>query len=153
MAIWWWLIIALGLVAVELVTVDLIFLMLAGAAVAAGIAELLGLELLGQGIVFAVAAMILLFLVRPWAKRVLQRSTPDILTNTPALVGKGALVTQMVTRNGGQVRLDGQIWSARLEAASPHSMLAVGTAVVVKDIDGATAIVSPARAEVSPTSE
>lgn len=142
MSIWWWLVIALGLAAVEIVTVDLIFLMLAGAAVAAGISQLLGLELLGQGIVFAVVALLLLGLVRPWAKSFLQRRTPDVLTNAQALVGKPAVVTQLVTVTGGQVRLDGQIWSARLLSQAADA-LAVGSAVTVVQIDGATAVVIP----------
>ena len=142
MSIWWWLVIALVLAAVEIATVDLIFLMLAGAAVAAGISQLLGLELLGQGIVFAIVALILLGLVRPWAKNFLQRRTPDVLTNAQALVGKPALVTQLVTVNGGQVRLDGEIWSARLAPATAAA-LAVGTPVTVVQIDGATAVVIP----------
>ncbi len=143
MSIWWWLVIALVLAAVEIATVDLIFLMLAGAAVAAGISQLLGLELLGQGIVFAIVALVLLGLVRPWAKNFLQRRTPDVLTNAQALVGKPALVTQLVTVNGGQVRLDGEIWSARLAPATAAA-LAVGTPVTVVQIDGATAVVIPA---------
>ncbi len=142
MSIWWWLVIALVLAAVEIATVDLIFLMLAGAAVAAGISQLLGLELLGQGIVFAIVALVLLGLVRPWAKNFLQRRTPDVLTNAQALVGKPALVTQLVTVNGGQVRLDGEIWSARLAPATAAA-LAVGTPVTVVQIDGATAVVIP----------
>lgn len=142
MSIWWWLVIALILAAVEIATVDLIFLMLAGAAVAAGISQLLGLELLGQGIVFAIVALVLLGLVRPWAKNFLQRRTPDVLTNAQALVGKPALVTQLVTVNGGQVRLDGEIWSARLAPATAAA-LAVGTPVTVVQIDGATAVVIP----------
>ena len=142
MSIWWWLVIALVLAAVEIATVDLIFLMLAGAAVAAGISQLLGLELLGQGIVFAIVALVLLGLVRPWAKNFLQRRTPDVLTNAQALVGKPALVTQLVTVNGGQVRLDGEIWSARLAPATAAA-LAVGTPVTVMQIDGATAVVIP----------
>lgn len=142
MSIWWWLVIALILAAVEIATVDLIFLMLAGAAVAAGISQLLGLEVLGQGIVFAIVALVLLGLVRPWAKNFLQRRTPDVLTNAQALVGKPALVTQLVTVNGGQVRLDGEIWSARLAPATAAA-LAVGTPVTVVQIDGATAVVIP----------
>ena len=142
MSIWWWLVIALVLAAVEIATVDLIFLMLAGAAVAAGISKLIGLELLGQGIVFAIVALVLLGLVRPWAKNFLQRRTPDVLTNAQALVGKPALVTQLVTVNGGQVRLDGEIWSARLAPATAAA-LAVGTPVTVMQIDGATAVVIP----------
>ncbi len=142
MSIWWWLVIALVLAAVEIATVDLIFLMLAGAAIAAGISQLLGLELLGQGIVFAIVALVLLGLVRPWAKNFLQRRTPDVLTNAQALVGKPALVTQLVTVNGGQVRLDGEIWSARLAPATAAA-LAVGTPVTVVQIDGATAVVIP----------
>lgn len=136
----WWVIAAVGLGIVELLTVDLIFLMLALAALCAALASALGAPLIVQVAVFAVAAVVLLFLVRPWAKAHLARSTPNIHTNAMSLLGMNAVVTQALEGDDGRVRLDGEIWSAR---TATGACLPVGTAVTVTSIDGATAIVAP----------
>ncbi|MDO5721033.1 MAG: NfeD family protein [Actinomycetaceae bacterium] len=142
MSIWWWLIIALALAGVEVATADLIFLMFAGGAAAAGVSQLAGLGLAGQAGVFAVVSIVLLIFVRPWAKSFLQRKTPDIKTNAQALVGQTATVTKTLTASGGLVRLSGEIWTARLQHADANTALAVGTTVTVVEIDGATAVVA-----------
>lgn len=139
MAFGWWLAIAIGLGVIEVLTVDLIFIMLAGAALVAGITSLIGFGLIGQVIAFGIASGILLVLVRPWAKSFLARATPDIKTNAQRLVGETAVVTQLVTPAGGRVRLDGDIWSAR----SVSDSISAGTTVTVLEIDGATAVVMP----------
>lgn len=137
MAFVWWIAIAIGLGVIEVLTVDLFFIMLAGAALVGAIASFAGLGLLGQIIAFGIAAAILLVGVRPWAKSVLARTTPNIKTNAQRLVGSQALVTELVTPKGGRVRLDGEIWSAR----STGKPIAAGTTVTVVSIDGATAVV------------
>lgn len=145
----WWVIAAVGLGIVELLTVDLIFLMLALAALCAALASALGAPLIVQVAVFAVASVILLFLVRPWAKAHLARSTPNVQTNAMSLVGMKAVVTQALEGDNGRVRLDGEIWSAR---TATGMYLPVGTHVVVTSIDGATAIVAAREGDTVSTS-
>lgn len=140
----WWVVIAVGLGIVELLTVDLIFLMLALAALCAALASALGAPLIVQVAVFAVVALILLFLVRPWAKAHLARSTPNIHTNAMSLLGMDAVVTHPLEGDDGRIRLDGEIWSARTTSGAS---LPVGTPVTVTAIDGATAIVTAKNIE------
>ena len=139
MAITWWLIIALILAVIEVATVDLFFIMLAVAAVCAGVGSWAGLGLYPQLGIFTVAAAILVLGVRPWARRVLHASTPKHATNVDALIGQRAEVTQVVDDRAGRVRLAGEIWSAR---SADTSTFAVGTVVRVTGIDGATAVVA-----------
>lgn len=139
MSVFWWIAIAIGLGVIEVISVDLIFLMLAIAALVAGGASALGASFVVQMIAFAISALVLLFTVRPWGKRILTKHTPNVQTNAQALPGRTALVTELVTPSGGRVRLDGEIWSAR--SASKDSF-AAGTHVFVESIDGATAVVS-----------
>ncbi|WP_448071839.1 NfeD family protein [Georgenia yuyongxinii] len=139
MAWLWWLGAALVLGVVELVTVDLIFLMFAGGAAAAGVMALIGTSLSVQVLVFAVVSVVLLFGVRPWGKRLLERSTPDTLTNVAAHVGREATVLIDVTDRAGRVKLVGEVWTAR--AARPGVVLPAGTSVRVVRIDGAIAVV------------
>jgi membrane protein implicated in regulation of membrane protease activity len=139
MAWLWWLGAALVLGVVELVTVDLIFLMFAGGALAATVAALIGTPLWVQVLVFAVVSVVLLLGVRPWAKRILERNTPDTLTNVAAHVGREATVLIDVTERAGRIKLMGEVWTAR--AARPGTVLPAGTTVRVVRIDGAIAVV------------
>ncbi|MDO5719123.1 MAG: NfeD family protein [Actinomycetaceae bacterium] len=139
MSIFWWIAIAIALGVVEVISVDLIFLMLAIAALVAGGVSALGAGFVAQMAAFAVSALVLLFTVRPWGKRVLTKHTPNIQTNAQALPGRTALVTELVTPAGGRVRLDGEIWSAR---SASNDSFAAGSHVFVESIDGATAVVS-----------
>lgn len=139
MSVFWWIAIAIALGVVEVLSADLIFLMLALAALVAGAGSALGLSFTMQMVVFTIASLVLLFTVRPWGKRILSRHTPNIQTNAQALPGRTALVTELVTPSGGRVRLDGEVWSARSATSDSY---ATGTRVFVEAIDGATAVVS-----------
>lgn len=135
-----WLGIALVLGAIEIATVDFIFIMLAGGAVGGAGAAALGLGITGQVLTAAAVSVLLLGLVRPWAKK---RFTVD-KSNRPLLgvaghVGRTATVVQTVTHAGGQVRIAGELWSARCD---PTDVFAEGEAVLVTAIDGATAVVA-----------
>ncbi|UNX56077.1 NfeD family protein [Georgenia sp. TF02-10] len=135
----WWLGGALVLGVVEMLTVDLIFLMFAGGAVAAMLAALLGGPLWVQILVFALVSVVLLLGVRPYARRALERSLPTTTTNVAAHVGREAVVLMDVTDRAGRVKLAGEVWTAR--AARPGLVLPVGASVVVVRIDGAQAVV------------
>src|SRR5690625_3026321 len=73
----WWLGAALVLGVIEMLTVDLLFLMLAGGATAAAIAGAMGAPFWLQLIIAAVVAAGLLVLVRPWAVAHLRADTPQ----------------------------------------------------------------------------
>lgn len=137
----WWFGVALVLGVIELLTVDLTFLMLAGGAAAGGLAGALGAPFWVQIIVAVIVAVLLLVLVRPMAVDKLRKATPEAVTNVRAHVGRTATVISDVTERSGRVKLEGEVWSARTEA--PGQMLTAGTTVLVTKIDGATAVVAP----------
>lgn len=64
----WWAGAALALAAVEVVSTDLVFLMLAGGALAGSGAAALGVPVWGQFAVFALVAIALMLLARPPAE-------------------------------------------------------------------------------------
>lgn len=134
----WWLIIGAVFAVVEILTLDLIFAMLAGGAlVAAGVAVIGGGVPLQVGVGMA-ATVVGLALLRPVALRHLH-TTPELRTGAAALVGREALVLSQVDGRGGQVKLAGEVWSAR--AMDGMSVFEVGAEVQVLKIDGATALV------------
>ena len=138
---------ALLLVVVETVTADLTFLMIAGGALGGGLTGFFGGPLWAQVVVFACISTLLLFAVRPWAKRRLAATTPQMKTNVDALIGRSATTITAVDGGGGRVRLGGEEWSARLApAVQGMTRLEAGASVTVTEIDGAVAVVAPAVA-------
>lgn len=145
-----WLGAAVLLAVVEVVAVNLVFLMLAGGALAASLTALLGGPVWAQVLVFAAVSVVLLVGVRPWALRHLRRSSPELETNVAAQIGRTAVVLLDVTAHAGRVKLAGEVWTAR--AADPGAVLPTGSTVRVVRIEGATAVVEPATAPaVGPT--
>jgi membrane protein implicated in regulation of membrane protease activity len=134
-----WLIFALALAGAEVLTGDMFLLMLGGGALAAaGTAWLTNWPILGDGAVFVVVSFLLVVLVRPAVK---QRLTParELPTGIEALAGKSALVLDRVAHDAGQVKLDGQVWTAR--PLNDGDVYEAGESVTVMRIDGATAVV------------
>ena len=134
-----WLIAALGLAGAEALTGDLFLLMLGGGALAAAGSSLVFDDLWVHGAVFAVVSLLLLVLVRPALRRQFMSGTglPD---RVKALEGKSALVLDRVARHEGQVKLDGETWTAR--PLNDDDVYDPGDLVTVVHIDGATAVVS-----------
>jgi membrane protein implicated in regulation of membrane protease activity len=107
----------------------------AAAAVAGGI----GAGAAIQFIAFFVASAAAFGLIRPVARRHISMP-PALRTGTAALIGGEALVVDHVDRDGGSVRIGGELWTARtyLEDESFEP----GARVHVMEIRGATALVS-----------
>jgi membrane protein implicated in regulation of membrane protease activity len=133
-----WVILAAALAVGEVLTLGFLLGMLALAAVVAGVVAAVGGGLVLQLVVFIVASLASLALVRPIAKRHL-RTPASIRTGTAALVGSKALVTERVDDLGGQVKIGGEIWSAR--AFMEGQVIEPGARVEVAKIEGATALV------------
>lgn len=136
-----WLIVGLALIVAEVLSGDFVLVMLGiGALAGAGSAALTGNPIIDV-LVFAVASAGLVVLARPALKRRFLAGT-GVRTNTDALLGARAVTVSTVDSTGGQVKLAGEVWSARNiaedEAIEPD------TPVTVVEISGATAIVSTA---------
>ncbi|ORA17719.1 NfeD family protein [Mycobacterium arosiense] len=134
-----WLIFALVLAGAEALTGHLFLVMLGGGALAAALTSwVTDLPVWANGAVFLVVSVLLLVLVRPpLTRRLTPAAAPRL--GIEALQGKTALVLQRVARDEGQVKLDGQVWSARpLDDAEVYEP---GEPVTVMHIDGATAVV------------
>jgi membrane protein implicated in regulation of membrane protease activity len=132
--------IAAGLLAVgEMFTLGFFAGPIAIAAVTAAIVALAGGGLALQWIVFSAMSLASLVVLRPIARRHM-RTPAQLRTGTAALVGAPAVVLERVDRDGGTVKLAGEIWSAR--AYDEDHSFEPGVRVEVLKIDGATALVS-----------
>ena len=132
-------IIAAALAAGEVATSGLFILgPLAVAALIAAIASAVGLGILAPFIVFIAAAIGSLRILPPIAQRHV-RMPAAMRSGTAALVGGRALVLQRVDAHGGQVKIGGEVWSAR--AFFDEQVIEPGSNVEVAKIEGATALV------------
>jgi membrane protein implicated in regulation of membrane protease activity len=140
MAMWIWFAAAGVLLLVEIITADLLFASLAISALAATGAAALGADIAVQGLVFGIAAAISLLLLRPVALKHLRKQPRNGATNTDALLGAEAVTLTEVTEFAGQIKLAGEVWSAKTEGAA----IAAERKVLVTAIRGATAIIKEA---------
>jgi membrane protein implicated in regulation of membrane protease activity len=138
---WWalWLTVFLAFAVVEMLTLDLFFIMLGGGALAGLIADFAGADLWLQIVAFCVVSLLMVGFVRPVALSHLQKGPAEQRTNVDRLIGESALVMEPVTSDGGLVKIGGDVWSARSEDGVLHA----GQRVVVSAIEGATAVVVP----------
>lgn len=134
-----WLIVGLGLVGAEALTGDMFLIMLGGGALAAaGSSALFDGPVWVDGVVFLLVSLLLLALVRPALRRRMTSATA-LETGIQALEGKKAVVLEQITQHQGQVKLDGEVWTAR--PLNDHDVYQPGDQVTVMRIDGATAVV------------
>ncbi|WP_027501897.1 NfeD family protein [Rhodococcus sp. UNC363MFTsu5.1] len=134
-----WLIAGVLLAAAEALSGDFFLLMLAGGAfAAAGVSAVTDWPVWIDAVVFGVVSLALVVGVRPALLR--RFAKPPLLpTNVEALTGKHALVLEEVAEHAGQIKLGGEVWTARpLDSSDVYPP---GTTVTVMEIDGATAVV------------
>lgn len=135
-----WLAGSLALAAAEMLTLDFTLLMLAGGALAGGITALIfpGLWAL-QVVVALLASVLLLFVLRPTLLARI-RNAPDYRSSLKQLVGSEATATSAITPDGGEVKVNGLTWSARLVVPG---QVEPGQKVEVHEVDGTTLMVYP----------
>jgi membrane protein implicated in regulation of membrane protease activity len=133
-----WLIVGVLLIAAEALTADLTLAMLGVAALATAGTAALGGSVPVQVAVFGVVAVGLVTLARPVLRKRLHTGH-QIKTNVAALVGTKAVVVTTVDAHRGQVKLAGEVWSAR--SYDETQVFEPGRSVTVMDISGATALV------------
>lgn len=142
---WWWVALAFGLAAVEVVTFSffLIWPALAALGVAillwvvpdlSGSAQLLGFAVMA--VVFTLAGRQLVFLNKPTSDR------PNLNQRGAALVGRNAVVIDGFAAGGlGNVQVDGMPWRARL--AEGVKRPAPGDVLDITAADGMVLVLEP----------
>jgi membrane protein implicated in regulation of membrane protease activity len=135
----WWMIAAGALAVGEILTVAFFLGPIAIAAVIAAIVAAVGGGAAAQWIVFIVASIASVGILRRVARRHIKMPA-RLRSGTAALVGSRAIVLERVDAEGGQVKIGGEVWTAR--AYDEDEVLEPGMRAHVMKIDGATALVS-----------
>ncbi len=136
-----WLILAVALGVAELVSLDLVLIMVAVGAIVGALAAVASFPVILQVLLAAGSSAAMLALVRPNLVKKLHQG-PDLVTGTGKLVGQQGIVTEELSAHQpGRVKVAGEIWSA-----CPYDeslTIAPGATVEVFAIRGATAYVHP----------
>ena len=123
----------------ELVSLDLFLIMLAGGALVGAVTALLGGDVALQVILALVTSVALLGLVRPSVVHRLH-SGPTLKVGADALIGKRATVLrELAYGTPGRVKIGGEEWTA--EPYDEDDRIEPGELVDVVQIKGATAYV------------
>lgn len=135
-----WLILIIGLVVLEIVTLGLTSIWFAGGALAGFILSMLDVRPVFQWAAFCVVSLILLFCTRPWALRYFN-SQKKVRTNVDSLIGKTAVVTSEVSNPEGQGEavVNGLTWTAR--SADDSVKIPEGAHVEITEVQGVKLIV------------
>jgi len=110
-----WLIAAIVLVIIELLTAGFGVICFAVGALFSALAAFLGVDsLVWQLLIFALASVLCFIFLRPVVLRFLDKKSKDVKTNADALIGKAAIVSETIdsSANQGRVAVDGDDWKA-----------------------------------------
>lgn len=136
-----WLALALILGVVEAATADLIFLMLAGGALAAALVAV-GFPFGAQVIVAVVVSIGLLGVVRPIAKRHLSKTANHSPIGTARYIDKIGTAVEAIDEHSGLLVIEGDTWTARI--APGDSPIPVDAPARITAVHGALLVVTAA---------
>ena len=121
MEYYYWLIAAIVLVIVEILTAGFGSICFAIGAGMAALAAGLGVDKISwQIIIFAVVSLLTFIFLRPVVIRFLDKKSKDVKTNAEALIGRKAIVSERIdaSQHTGRVAVDGDDWKAVSEDGS-----------------------------------
>lgn len=122
---------------IEAATLGLTTIWFAAGALIAMISAMLNLPLIGQVIVFLISSAVLLYFTRPLVKEYLKIGSTK--TNVNSIIGEVGIVTEKILPfNTGQVKVSGQIWTAR---SNNNEELDENTRVEIIKVEGVKLIV------------
>ena len=136
-----WLSLAFLLAIAEIMSLDLVLIMLAVGALGGAVASLAAPSLWWLQILVATGISIsMLLLLRPTLLAKV-RSMPGYRSSTAKMVGSSGVAVSQIDKSGGEIKVDGQSWTAR--PYSSDVVIEQGTEIEVYEIDGAIAVVYP----------
>ena len=129
-----WFVLAIVFFTVEIMTTGFAVLCFGIGALLAGLAAYLDLSLVWQIAFFIVGSVLSFFFARPIFLKYMYKKGSSVKTNTEALIGRKARVSETIdNRQGaGRIDLDGDSWRARNEV---DEVVEVGDFVTVVSID------------------
>ena len=117
---YYWLIAAIVLVILEIMTAGFGVICFAIGAALAALVSGLGGSLTWQVVVFVVVSLLAFIFLRPVVMRFLARTSKDVKTNAEAIIGRKGIVSECIdaAQHTGRVAVDGDDWKAVSEDGS-----------------------------------
>jgi membrane protein implicated in regulation of membrane protease activity len=136
-----WVALAVLLAIAEAFTGTLVLIMFAAGAVAAAIAAGLGAGVAVQAVTFAVVSALSVVALRPVIRKHMLPTVAgaDETIGVKALEGAPGVALEQVTQHSGLVRVEGELWTARVFDAT--QVIEEGERVRVIELRGTTAMV------------
>lgn len=136
-----WLVISGICIILEIITVGFFIFWFAIGALFAMLISFFTNNLIIQTCIFLITSTLLIFVTKPFIKKFAVNNS-EIKTNVYSIIGKTGIVIKDINPEEGlgQVKIDGEVWSANTNTASNISK---GTKVEVKNIKGVKVIVAP----------
>ncbi len=137
-----WLVVAAVMIIAEVVSLGLTSIWFAGGAFVSAICAWAGCNWVVQLIVFSAVSLVLLFVMRPLAKKKFMVAVEK--TNVDGLVGQQAIVTEAINNleAKGAAKINGVEWTAR---SADDSNIPEGSKVIVEAVSGVKLIVRMAQ--------
>ena len=135
-----WIIAAIVLFGIELLTPGFLLIFFAVSALFAGIASIFTDSILIQCLIFVIAAILMIPFGRPLLQKYFKVNKEIKSSTVDALIGKTAYVTKNIKPDEfGLVKFDGQIWTARSEAGDE---IDIGETVKIVSVEGVKVVVT-----------
>ena len=106
-----WILVAIFVIAIDVVTSSFIFMWLSIGALAAIILSLLGISVLWQVIAFLVVGVVNISIGYPWAKKKFKADVNQVLTMEQTYIGKEMVATEDM-RETSKIKVSGIYWTA-----------------------------------------
>ncbi len=137
-----WIVAAAVLLGIEATTMAFVTIYFGAAAIVVAALAAVGLSPPLQLVAWAAIATAALLATRPALRRAADRG-PRLVTGPAALRGRIGVVTKSIGElEPGQVRVDGDVWTAR--SYMDEEPIPAGSRVEIVDVRGVTALVMPA---------
>ncbi|MCK8059286.1 MULTISPECIES: NfeD family protein [unclassified Fusibacter] len=133
-----WTVLAILFAVIEGATLGLTTIWFAAGALVALFMTWIGFNVYVQVVSFIVSSILFLLITRPLVVKYMK--VGSVKTNVDSLIGKkGVVVNEITEHNYGQVRLGGQVWTAK---SISDATIAQGQEVIVEAIEGVKLVVS-----------
>ena len=135
-----WLVVAIVLVILEIMTAGFGVICFAIGAVFSALVAGLGGSITWQIVVFAVVSLLTFVFLRPVVIRFLDKKSKDVKTNADAVIGRKGVVSERIdsAQHTGRVAIDGDDWKAISEDGS---VIEKGAEVKIVKLDSIILIV------------
>lgn len=133
-----WVIVALVFVIVEIFTTGFAVMCISFGCIFGAIASSFDVDLEWQLLLFAIGTALTFFTVRPVVQKLLYNKSHEVKTNTDALIGRRAIVSEHIEGelHPGRVKVDGDDWKAislesePIEAGETVEITAINSIIV-----------------------